>query len=133
MISVWQPRLFDNTTALASDTSLLKRGKMTEAISAVAPMPAPSERPRLPCCFNGAEIGRTYRERFDGQGYPNRMKGAAIPQAGAHRRNCLKLRRPDSGGQFKQAWPFEKAVDYIRACAKPFRPGADRGIWSRSG
>lgn len=106
--------LFDNSTALASDQSLLKRGKLTEsdfrrrAKAAAEPSPVPSSLLQL-----AAEIGRTYRERFDGQGYPSRLKGEAIPLAGrivaiAAAFDALISERP-----FKAAWPFEKAAAHI--------------------
>ncbi|HWU62918.1 MAG TPA: HD domain-containing phosphohydrolase [Ensifer sp.] len=109
--------LYDNATALASDTSLLKRGKMTEAdfrrrANAGDVAAAPSSLLQL-----AAEIGRTYRERFDGQGYPNRLKGAAIPVAGRIVAIASSFEALISERQFKQAWPFEKAVDYIRGKA----------------
>ncbi len=106
--------LFDNTTALASDTSLLKRGKMTEADfrrrtnAGIAGDASPS------LLQLAAEIGRTYRERFDGQGYPHRLKGTAIPVAGRIVAIASSFDALISERQFKQAWPFEKAVDYIR-------------------
>ena len=110
--------LFDNTTALASDTSLLKRGKMTEAdfrrrTNAGDTSEVPSSLLQL-----AAEIGRTYRERFDGQGYPNRLKGTAIPQAGRIVAIASSFDALISERQFKQAWPFEKAADYIRGKAR---------------
>lgn len=108
--------LFDNATALASDTSLLKRGKMTEAdFRRRAQSGEAGDAASL--LQLAAEIGRTYRERFDGQGYPNRLKGSAIPEAGRIVAIAASFDALTSERQFKQAWPFEKAVDHIRGKA----------------
>lgn len=105
--------LFDNATALASDMARLKRGKMTEAD--FRRRANTSDGPEAPSSLLqlAAEIGRSYRERFDGQGYPNRLKGADISVAGrivaiAASFDALISERP-----FKQAWPLDKAVAHI--------------------
>ncbi len=110
--------LFDNATALASDTSLLKRGKMTEADFKRRANAGETREASSSLLQLAAEIGRTYRERFDGQGYPNRLKGNAIPQAGRIVAIASSFDALISERQFKQAWPFEKAVDYIRSKAR---------------
>ena len=61
------------------------------------------------------EIARTHHERWDGSGYPNGLKGDAIPLAGRICAVCdvfdaLVSRRP-----YKDAWPVERAVEEIRA------------------
>ena len=110
--------LFDNTTALASDTSLLKRGKMTEADFRRRTNAGETGEASSSLLQLAAEIGRTYRERFDGQGYPSRLKGAAIPEAGRIVAIASSFDALISERQFKQAWPFEKAAEYIRGKAR---------------
>ncbi len=61
-----------------------------------------------------AEIARSHHERTDGAGYPDGLAGEAIPIAArivavADVFDALNGERP-----YKQAWPEEKAVAYIR-------------------
>ncbi len=109
--------LFDNTTALASDTALLKRGRMTEADFRRRSNAGEASSGSSSLLQLAAEIHRTYRERFDGQGYPARLKGEDIPQAGRIVAIAASFDALISERQFKQAWPFEKAADYIRGKA----------------
>jgi len=65
----------------------------------------------------GAEIALSHHEHYDGNGYPNRLAGEAIPLSGrivavADVFDALTTKRP-----YKQAWPIEDAVDYIREAA----------------
>lgn len=60
-----------------------------------------------------ADIASGHRERWDGQGYPARLKSNEIPLAArivavAGNFDALTSERP-----FKSAWPFEKAVEHI--------------------
>lgn len=69
-----------------------------------------SESEMLQCA---AEIALTHHECFDGSGYPQRLKGSAIPLAGrlcsvADVFDALTSIRP-----YKLAWSVEKAVEYI--------------------
>lgn len=62
----------------------------------------------------GAEIALSHHEKYDGTGYPNGLKGDAISLAGrivavVDVFDALTTRRP-----YKEAWPMEDAVDYIR-------------------
>ena len=70
-----------------------------------------------------AEIAASHHERWDGQGYPNRLSGDAIPLSGrivtiADIYDALTSARP-----YKDAWPHATAVDYIKDNAgKNFDP-----------
>jgi putative two-component system response regulator len=60
-----------------------------------------------------ADIAAGHRERWDGQGYPARLKGEEIPLAArivavAGNFDALTTERP-----FKSAWAFDKAVHHI--------------------
>ena len=62
----------------------------------------------------GAEIALSHHEMYDGTGYPKGLKGDAIPMTGrivavVDVFDALTTRRP-----YKEAWPTEDAVDYIR-------------------
>lgn len=71
----------------------------------------------------GAEIAMTHHEHFDGQGYPSGLAGRDIPLSGrivavADVFDALVSRRP-----YKEPWPVEKAVEYIRErSGKQFDP-----------
>jgi putative two-component system response regulator len=61
-----------------------------------------------------AEIAGAHHERWDGQGYPHRISGEAIPLAGrivsiADSFDALTTARP-----YKEAWTVERAVQHIR-------------------
>jgi response regulator RpfG family c-di-GMP phosphodiesterase/HAMP domain-containing protein len=65
----------------------------------------------------GIEIAECHHERFDGSGYPNRIKGEQIPLsarivAAADVFDALTSKRP-----YKEAWPVEKAVSYLEGQA----------------
>lgn len=63
----------------------------------------------------GAAIALGHHEKFDGSGYPQGLKGEAIPifsriVAVADVFDALSSDRP-----YKRAWPLEAAVEYLRA------------------
>ena len=60
------------------------------------------------------DIAISHHEKWDGNGYPNGLKGDAIPLVGritalADVFDALTSERP-----YKKAWPIEKAVDFIK-------------------
>ncbi|MFO7602814.1 MAG: two-component system response regulator [Gammaproteobacteria bacterium] len=69
------------------------------------------------------EIALTHHEKWDGSGYPRGLRGEEIPLMGrivalADVFDALTSERP-----YKQAWPVEAAVDYIReSSGKHFDP-----------
>lgn len=71
-----------------------------------------------------AEIAASHHERWDGQGYPFRLAGDAIPLSGrivalADNFDALTTARP-----YKEAWPVERAVEHIIGLAgTQFDPG----------
>jgi two-component system response regulator RpfG len=63
----------------------------------------------------GAVIALGHHERYDGTGYPNGLHGEEIPVfsrivAIADVFDALTSKRP-----YKEAWPFDKALDYVSA------------------
>ncbi len=59
-------------------------------------------------------IALTHHEKYNGKGYPNSLKGEAIPLVGritaiADVFDALTSKRP-----YKEAWPIEKAVNLIK-------------------
>lgn len=71
----------------------------------------------------GIEIAESHHEKFDGSGYPNALKGEAIPLSAriiavADVLDALTSKRP-----YKEAWPIEKALETINNDAgKHFDP-----------
>ncbi|GJD80496.1 HD-GYP domain-containing protein [Methylobacterium gregans] len=60
-----------------------------------------------------AEIAASHHERWDGEGYPHRLAGEAIPMSGrivavADVFDALTTERP-----YKQAWPLERARQHL--------------------
>lgn len=112
--------MFDMHTTLASDTALLKQGKMTEAgyrklgnrTSGAPSRSGPEDMP-LSLLQLADEIAGSYRERWDGRGYPNRLAGAAIPYAGRLVAVAAGLEALISERPFKTPWPIDQAVAHI--------------------
>lgn len=54
-----------------------------------------------------------HHERWDGQGYPNRLAGETIPMEARIAAVCDVFDALISERPYKRAWPFEKALEYI--------------------
>jgi putative two-component system response regulator len=101
------------------DAILLKRGKLTEREFAEMQHHTLVGRSILQesnCSLLqlAAEIAATHHERWDGQGYPNRLSGNDIPLAGrivalADNFDALTTARP-----YKEAWSVERTVEHIQ-------------------
>jgi putative two-component system response regulator len=68
---------------------------------------------KSPYLKSGAEIALTHHEKYNGTGYPYGLKGENIPLHGrilaiADVFDALTSNRP-----YKEAWPFEKAIDLL--------------------
>ncbi len=78
---------------------------------------------KLPLLRTAATIARSHHERFDGQGYPDGKRGGDIPKeceivAVADVFDALLSKRC-----YKEKWPFDDAVGYMRAhCGTQFAP-----------
>lgn len=100
------------------DAVLLKNGKLTE--TEFAEMQRHTEVGSNILGQSGssllqlaAEIAGSHHERWDGNGYPKRLQGNAIPLSGrivaiADNFDALTTARP-----YKEAWPVETAVAHI--------------------
>jgi serine/threonine protein kinase len=69
----------------------------------------------VPLLEMGASLAQSHHERFDGTGYPKRLKGEGIPISGrvlsvADVFDALTTNRP-----FKDPYPFDVAVEMIRS------------------
>ena len=79
-----------------------------------------------------AEIAGSHHERWDGTGYPYRLKGEAIPLSGrivavADVFDALTTQRP-----YKQAWSPERARDFLQENAgSHFDPAIVEAFLSR--
>ncbi len=60
------------------------------------------------------EIALTHHEKWDGSGYPNGLKGEAIPIVGRITAVCDVFDALTSDRPYKDAWPVEKASRFIR-------------------
>lgn len=74
----------------------------------------------IPALRVAEQIALTHHERWDGQGYPNGLRGEEIPIAGriamvADNFDALTHRRP-----YKKAWPIAEALDEIHAGSGTF-------------
>lgn len=60
------------------------------------------------------DIALTHHERWDGQGYPDGLKGSEIPLAGRITSVCDVYDALTSQRPYKDAWEHEKAVEAIK-------------------
>ncbi len=114
--------LHDAMGSASTSTDLLKRGKLTEAdfrqtlrkTLGGADMSVGGQASLLQLA---SEIAQSHRERWDGEGSPERLKGEQIPVVArivaiADNFDTLTSARP-----FKEPMPVDKAVLHIRARA----------------
>jgi putative two-component system response regulator len=102
-----------------SDTILLKPGKLTDEefntmkrhteIGASILSGSKSAILKL-----AEEIALTHHERWDGTGYPNRLKGSEIPVSGRIVSVVDVFDALTHARSYKEAWPIDKAVQTIR-------------------
>lgn len=105
-----------------ADSILLKPGRLTEAEFVIMKQHAVYGYELLQGSASrvlqtGAEIALGHHEKFDGSGYPQGLKGEAIPLfsrivAVADVFDALTSERP-----YKKAWTLEEAVDFLTAGA----------------
>jgi len=112
--------LHDVGKVAVPDRILLKRGPLTSAEHMImrthttvgGQMLASSS---FPYVRTAATIALTHHERWDGQGYPRQVAGAAIPLQGrivavADVLDALVSRRP-----YKEPWPLDRALEEIES------------------
>ena len=68
-------------------------------------------------------IALTHHEKWDGTGYPDGLKGDEIPIEGQITSVCDVFDALTSARPYKQAWPVDKAVEFINdAVGSQFSP-----------
>ncbi|MDV7340737.1 response regulator [Terasakiella sp. A23] len=60
------------------------------------------------------QIAATHHEKWDGSGYPKKLKGEDIPLAGRIAAICDVFDALTSERPYKEAWPLEKAVNFLQ-------------------
>ena len=68
----------------------------------------------LPLLEVAKEIALSHHEKWDGTGYPLKLKGKDIPLSGRIVTICDVFDAITSNRVYKKAWPIEKALDFIR-------------------
>ncbi|MFA7416399.1 MAG: HD domain-containing phosphohydrolase [Rhizobium sp.] len=110
--------MHDIGKAAMPDKVLLKQGRLTEAEYRQMQVHAQIGSDILANSHSSllrlaSEIAASHHERWDGQGYPNRLAGEDIPVSGrivciADSFDALTTERP-----YKPAWSFERTVEHI--------------------
>jgi putative two-component system response regulator len=62
-------------------------------------------------------VALTHHEKWDGTGYPHRLKGAAIPIEGRIASVCDVFDALTSERPYKKAWPLDQALAWVRSQA----------------
>jgi len=104
------------------DAILMKPGKLTEDEMAIMRMHTTAgyeilKNSKSPMLQLAAEIALTHHERYDGSGYPRKLRGAEIPLGG---RLCSLVDVFDaltSVRPYKDAWPIEEALANVRGAS----------------
>ncbi len=61
-----------------------------------------------------ARVTGSHHEKWDGSGYPRRLAGKHIPLPARIAAICDVFDALDSPRSYKNGWPWDKAVDFIR-------------------
>lgn len=101
------------------DEILLKTGKYNEAERAVMQRHCEIGGAILmgkntPLTVLARSIALTHHERWDGDGYPNRLAGASIPLEGRLAAICDVFDALLSSRPYKQGWSIEKVTAYLQ-------------------
>jgi putative two-component system response regulator len=112
-------RLHDIGKLIVPDAILLKPGKLTPGERELMETHTVAGweilgKTKIPQMHIAQEIARHHHERWNGQGYPDRLVGTAIPisarvAALADVFDALTHKRP-----YKEAWPIDQALNEIR-------------------
>lgn len=102
-----------------SENILNKPGKLTDAEFSVMMMHSKIGYDMLkdansPYIRMGAEIALTHHEKYDGSGYPNRLKSEEIPLSGRIVSLVDVFDALTHPRQYKDAWSTDKVVEMIR-------------------
>lgn len=110
------------------DSILLKPGKLTDEEFSIIKLHTVIgskilSGTTLPLLELAREIALSHHEKWDGSGYPLGLKGSDIPIAGRIVAIADVFDALTSERVYKAAWPFDKAIDYLKEnSGKQFDP-----------